>query len=460
MSKIGLIIEREYLTRVKKKTFIILTILTPILMTALIAVPLLLSFIKSSEVREIAVSDSSGLYLNRLKSNDQYHFISAMESFESYKQKSKDNQGNYAYLVINGDLSKNTGQVTLYSQKQIEMELKGFISSQLENLVREDIIKSYHIPELKQIIDNAHAKITLNTVKWDKDGKEKESSSELAMIIGMICTTIIYIFIFAYGSMVMNGVIEEKTNRIVEVIVSSARPFDLMMGKIIGIALVGLTQVFLWIVLIGGSLGIAGIALNSNLSSENISQISSEMVKSQGIHPTDLNTVQASDFQNIPESEQDSALDLNGVYQMVSNINLAEICFWFILYFLGGYLLYASIFAAVGSAIDNQEDANQFVLPITMFVLFALYAGIYSASNPDGPLAMWCSMIPFTSPIVMMVRLPFGVPLWQLLVSYGLLVITFILTTKLASKIYRTGILMYGKKASYKELWKWLKYKN
>jgi len=460
MSKIGLIIEREYLTRVKKKTFIILTILTPILMAALVAVPLLLSFVKSSEVREIAVSDSSGLYLNRLKSNDQYHFISAIESFESYKQKSKDNQGNYAYLVINGDLSQKSGHVTLYSQKQIEMELKGFVSNQLDNLVREDVIKSYHIPELKQIIENTNAEITLNTVKWDKNGSEKKSSSELAMIIGMICTMIIYIFIFAYGSMVMNGVIEEKTNRIVEIIVSSVKPFDLMMGKIIGIALVGLTQVFLWIVLIGGILGIAGIAVNSNLSTENISQLGTEMVKNQGIHPTDLNTIQAGDLQNLSASEADSPIDINGIYQMVSNINLGEIGFWFILYFLGGYLLYASIFAAVGSAIDNQEDASQFVLPITMFVLFALYAGLYSASNPDGPLAMWCSMIPFTSPIVMMVRLPFGVPIWQLLVSYGLLVITFILTTKLASKIYRTGILMYGKKASYKELWKWLKYKN
>lgn len=460
MSKIGLIIEREYLTRVKKKTFIILTILTPILMAALVAVPLLLSFVKSSEVREIAVSDSSGLYLSRLKSNDQYHFISAIESFESYKQKSKDNQGNYAYLVINGDLSQKAGQVTLYSQKQIEMELKGLVSNQLENLVREDIIKSYKIPELKQIIENTNTKITLNTVKWDKNGSEKKSSSELAMIIGMICTMIIYIFIFAYGSMVMNGVIEEKTNRIVEIIVSSVKPFDLMMGKIIGIALVGLTQVFLWIVLIGGILGIAGIAVNSNLSTENISQLGTEMVKNQGIHPTDLNTIQAGDLQNLSAPEADSPIDINGIYQMVSNINLGEIGFWFILYFLGGYLLYASIFAAVGSAIDNQEDASQFVLPITMFVLFALYAGLYSASNPDGPLAIWCSMIPFTSPIVMMVRLPFGVPIWQLLVSYGLLAITFILTTKLASKIYRTGILMYGKKASYKELWKWLKYKN
>jgi len=460
MSKIGLIIEREYLSRVRKKTFIILTILTPVLLAALVAVPLLLSFVKGSEVKNIAVSDSSGLYMNRLESNGQYHFIPAIESFETYKQKAKNDQDIYAYLVINGNLSTDSSQVSLYSQKQIELDLKGFVTNQLENFAREDKINSYNIPGLKKIIEDANAKISLNTIKWDENGSEKESSSELAMIIGMICTMIIYIFIFAYGAMVMNGVIEEKSNRIVEVIVSSVKPFELMMGKIIGIAMVGLTQVLLWVVLIGGILGIAGIVVKDSVTPEKMTQISTQMAQPQGMSATSLNTMQATDLQNISNSGSDSEPNISEMLQMVSNINLGEICFWFILYFLGGYLLYASLFAAVGSAIDSQEDAAQFTMPLTIPVLFALYAGIYSSSNPDGPLALWCSMIPFTSPIVMMVRLPFGVPLWQLLVSFGLLVITFLLTTKFASKIYRTGILMYGKKASYKELWKWIKYKN
>lgn len=458
MSKIGLIIEREYLTRVKKKTFIILTLLTPILMAALVAVPLLLSFVKSSDRKEIVVSDRSGLYMDRLKSNQQFHFSKAVESLESYKQKVVKDEGFNACLFISGNLNSDTSKVALYSGKQVEMDLKNFISNQLDSLARNDKIKSYHIAELEKIIEETNPTINLNTIKLDQNGGEKESSSELAMFIGMMCTIIIYIFIFAYGSMVMNGVIEEKTNRIVEVIVSSVKPFELMMGKIIGIALVGLTQVLLWVVLIVGILGIVSIGIGKSVSPEKMAKMSTQMASSQsmGIHPTNLPTA------TVPELTDASAnqSEINNYIQTALNLNFGEIFIWFILYFLGGYLLYASLFAAVGSAIDNQEEATQFILPLTMLVLFGLYAGMYSSTNPDGPLALWCSLIPFTSPIVMMVRIPFGVPIWQLMVSYALLVATFLLSTKMASKIYRTGILMYGKKPSYKELWKWLKYKN
>jgi len=460
MSKIGLIIEREYTSRVRKKAFIILTFLTPLLLVALIAVPLLLSFVKGSDIKEIAVSDSSGLYFNRLENNEQYHFKKITEPFETYKQEVRTNRNIYAFLVINGSLSTDSAQVKIYSQKQIEMELKSFISNQLETIAKDDKIASYQIPGLKKIIEDSNTKIKLNTIRWDEDGGEKNSSSELAMAIGMVCTMIIYIFIFAYGAMVMNGVIEEKSNRIVEVIVSSVKPFELMMGKIIGIALVGLTQVLLWVVLIGGILGIGSYAFKDSLSSEKMTQISTDISKTQGLNSTGVNAIQGADFQDIATEKSKDEPNIAEIYQLISTINLTELCIWFILYFLGGYLLYASLFAAVGSAIDNQEDAAQFTLPLTIPVLFALYAGMYSASNPDGPLAFWCSMIPLTSPIVMMVRLPFGVPIWQLLLSFSLLVITFILTTKLASKVYRTGILMYGKKVTYKELWKWLKYKN
>jgi len=461
MSKLGLIIEREYLSRVKKKTFIILTLLTPILFAALVTVPLLLSSVKDSTEKRIAVSDKSGLYLNRLESNKQFHFIVAKESLDSYKKNANDNESAYAYLVINGDLNVNASQVALYSKKQIELELKANIDNQLKELTRDDKIKSYQIPGLEKIIEESNTQISVNTIKWDENGVEKESSSMLAMIIGLICTMVIYIFIFAYGTMVMNGVIEEKQNRIVEVIVSSVKPFELMMGKIIGIAMVGLTQVFLWVVLILGIVGVTSFIVKESMSPERMKELGKEVVISQqGIHPANMNGLQTTGSQYSTDAETDTQPKIAEVLNMLSNINLGEIFFWFILYFLGGYLLYASLFAAVGSAIDNQEEASQFILPLTMVVLFALYAGMYSASNPNGPLAMWCSMIPFTSPIVMMVRLPYGVPFWQLLVSFSLLVVTFLLTTKVASKIYRTGILMYGKKPSYKELWKWLTYKN
>jgi len=456
MSKIGLIIEREYMTRVKKKSFIILTFLMPMMLVALVAVPLLLSSVKSSEVKIVAVSDSDGLYLKRLENNAQYKFVPAKDGLATVRKQIAQEGSIYAYLVIQGDLSKDSSSVNIYTVKQAELEMKDFISGQLKDLARKDKIASYKIVGLDKIIEDSNPKLSINTIKWEKDGSEKESSSELAMVIGMVATIIIYIFIFAYGAMVMNGVIEEKINRIVEVIVSSVKPFDLMMGKIIGIAMVGLTQVLLWVILLGGTLGIASYALKDKLGDGQLQKFSTQMAQSQtGIHPG-ANTVQ---MQQITTQANDIP-DAQRIIQMVSNLNLGEIVFWFILYFLAGYLLYASLFAAFGSAIDNQEDSQQFVLPLTIPVLFALYAGMYSAQNPDGPLAFWCSMFPLTSPIVMMVRIPFGVPLWELLVSFGLLVLTFLGVVKMAAKIYRTGILMYGKKVTYKELAKWLRYKN
>lgn len=457
MSKIGLVIEREYTTRVKKKSFILLTLLMPFLFIALIATPLALSMIKSDETKLIAVSDPDSLYLPRMTSNQQYKLIPAVGSIESIRAKIADSEEIYAYLSIQGDLSKDSSKVTLYSGKQAEMEMKDFLAGQLKEFARKDKIDSYHIEGLEKIIQDAEPKISIQTVKWDKDGTEKKSSSEIAMIIGMIATMLIYIFIFAYGAMVMNGVIEEKTNRIVEVIVSSVKPFDLMMGKIIGIAMVGLTQVLLWVILLGGVLGIGSMLLKDSLKPEQVKQITQEMAKGQNLSNPGMNGVQLQD------AVQESGVGdpaLQDILSILNNMNMGEIVVWFILFFLGGYMLYASLFAAFGSAVDNQEDAQQFILPLTMTVLFALYAGIYSAQNPDGPLAFWCSMIPLTSPIVMMVRIPFGVPFWQLLVSYGLLIVTFLGVVKMAAKIYRTGILMYGKKVTYKELWKWLTYKS
>lgn len=456
MSKIGLIIEREYMTRVRKKSFIILTFLTPLLLVALIAVPLALSSVKSSDVKTIAVSDSDGLYLKRLENNAQYTFVPAKDGLATVRKQITDEGSVYAYLDIKGDLSKDSSSVNIYTVKQAEMEMKDFIKDQLKELARQDKIASYNIEGLDKIIEDSNPKLNINTIKWDKDGGEKESSSELAMIIGLIATFVIYIFIFAYGAMVMNGVIEEKINRIVEVIVSSVKPFDLMMGKIIGIAMVGLTQVLLWVILIGGTIGVTTYALKDKVSDEQMKKFSTEMVKSQSVTNPGMQSAQMAQMTDQTSND----LDAQKILKMISNMNLGEIVFWFVLYFLGGYLLYASLFAAFGSAIDNQEDSQQFVLPLTIPVLFALYAGMYSAQNPDGPLAFWCSMFPLTSPIVMMVRIPFGVPVWQLLVSYGLLVITFLLSVKMAAKIYRTGILMYGKKVTYKELIKWLRYKN
>ncbi len=438
MNNLGIIIAREYNTRVRKKSFIILTFLTPVLMVALIMVPLLLSTIKDSNTKEIAVYDESGQYVSRLTSSQQYHFSVYDKPIQHLTAEEK--AAFTAFLSIQGNLSDDSGRVQFYSLKQIPMEMKDEVVGQLRNLATQDKIASYNIPELAQILQDVKISVSAESIIWsEKDADaEKKTSSELSMVIGMVATMLIYMFIFIYGAMVMNGVVEEKSNRIVEIIVSSVKPFQLMMGKIIGIALVGLTQVALWVVL---ALVLAGVAGNMF----NIPTDPSALMESSGA---------------IAAGTQGMSLSsevMEGI-QLVQSFNWAQILFWFILFFIGGYLLYASIFAAIGGAVDNNEDSSQFSLPVTIPVLFALYVGIYGAMNPEGPLVFWCSFIPFFSPIVMMVRLPAGVPAWELWLSFGILVATFLLTVKLAAKIYRTGILMYGKKVTYKDLWKWLKY--
>ncbi|MTK53545.1 ABC transporter permease [Paludibacter sp.] len=436
MNKIGIIIRREYTTRVAKKSFIIMTFLSPLLFAALIMVPLWLSGIKDNESKKIAVVDFTNEYGKVLKSDKQYVFVPVKERVQNIgnSQLKKDY---YAVLLIKGDLVKDSTAATLYSEKQVGIELESTVSRQLSEYVENKKLDAYHVANIKQMVEKARTKIDVTTIKLDEKGNSKVTSSIVATIIGGLSTFLIYMFIFMYGVQVMRGVVEEKTNRIVEVIISSVKPFELMMGKIIGIALVGLTQFLLWIILTLIISNIAGFALFG----------------------TSISNLQAgAQLQGASNSGAQQAMMT--VFQGLQGINLVEIVSYFIFYFLGGYLLYASLFAAVGSAVDNETDTQQFMMPITIPILFAFYAAIYSIENPDGPLAFWCSLIPFTSPIVMMVRLPFDVPLWEKLLSVGLLVITFIGTTWLAGKIYRTGILMYGKKPSWKEMWKWLRYKS
>ncbi len=426
MSKLSLIIQREYTSRVKKKSFLIMTFVMPLALILIILIPLLLSSVKDNKVRKIAVIDAAGLYLPRLQNTPNYQFIPCGDSAEACKNKAD----YYAYLIIKRNLTEGSPIVRIYSEQQVGADLKDYVQSQLSQMASEDKIASYQIEGLEQIIRDSRVRVKTETIRWTDDGNEQKTSSEISMIIGMITAMLIYFFIFAYGGMVMNGVIEEKSNRIVEVIVSSAKPFQLMMGKIIGIALVGLTQFFLWVVVV-----LVLVVIGSRFGNIPLDGLSPSMPGTESSLPPGV---------------------LDGL-QALSSISMGKILFWFVLYFLGGYLLYASLFAAVGGAIDNSEDAQQFTLPMTIPILFALYAGIYGASNPEGPLTIWCSFIPFTSPIVMMVRLPFGVPFWHLVLSYGLLALTFVFSTKLAAKIYRTGILMYGKKTTYKVLWQWIK---
>ena len=449
MSKIGLIIKREYLRRVSKKSFILLTFLTPFLFAALAFVPLWLSSIKGDEVHTVAILDATGKYAPLFEDTESYRFINGDKDMDKYRQMSE--KEIFAFLNISDDLQKNPKNATLYSKKQIPADLSRLVNMTLKKQIESDKLATFNIPNLQEIIKESKVDFNIQTIKWGDDGSEKQSSSVVASIIGGIFTMLIYMFIMIYGAMVMQGVMEEKTNRIIEIMISSVKPFDLMMGKIIGIGFVGLTQVFLWaimtlILIAGGSFLVGG-------------GIDNEMVQS-GMA---LNT--APDI-TMMSAQQPS----NEWIEMLGTINFAEIGILFVVYFIGGYLLYSSLFAAIGSAVDSricgmkpavdsQEDTQQFMLPVTLLLVFALYAGIYSMENPDGPLAFWCSMIPFTSPIVMMVRMPFEVPLWQIALSIASLFLTAICLTWISSKIYRVGILMYGKKPSIKEIFKWINYK-
>ena len=436
MKKTGIIIRREYLHRVNKKSFIIMTLFAPLIFAALVFVPLWLSSIKSDEMYKVAIMDRTGIYVSLFKDTDKFHFENANRTEPLDKQK-ENSSGIFAFLEITEDLLENPKAVTLYSEKQIPSDLRKEVNRTLSQFLENEKRASFNIPNLDEIIKNSRVTIDVQTIKWGKDGTATASSSELAGAIGMIFTFIIYMFILMYGAMVMQGVMEEKTNRIVEVMVSSVRPFDLMMGKIVGLGLVGLTQLFIWCILTTILVGIGGTIFGAG-AGQNLASMQGDFP--QGVSMT---------------GTQEAMTD---ILSKLQSINFAEILFYFILFFVGGYISYASFFAAIGAAVDSPEDAQQFMSPMMVFMIFAVYAGMYSIQNPDGPLAFWCSFIPFTSPMVMMVRIPYEIPFWQILLSLVLLYASAVIFVWVSAKIYRVGILMYGKKRSFKEIIRWVRW--
>ena len=445
MNKIKLIIQREYLTRVKKKSFLIMTLLAPVLLAGMIIIPVLIMTNQGKEEKKIAIiEDGTRFFEGKINSTEYLKFDYLTDvRFEDLKKNFSD-LGYNAVLYISPKVSAAPDAVQLISHKQPSLEVTEYISSSIEKVIEHEKLKTFNIDDLDKILKTVETKIRLKTIIINEAGEEKETSTGIAMAIAYIGGLLIYMLTFIFGAQVMRGVIEEKTNRIVEVLISSVRPFQLMMGKIIGIALVGLTQFFLWIVLTMAIVTtVQGVLLNkSGNLQEKISQ-TTEMVPGA--------------------AGQTEALQMNQaaqIFETLGAVNWGLILFSFVIYFLGGYLLYASLFAAVGSAVDNETDTQQFMMPITIPLLLALFIAMGAFQNPDSQLAFWCSFIPFTSPIVMMARIPFGIHTWELIVSISLLILTFIGTTWMAAKIYRTGILMYGKKPTYKELWKWLRYKH
>ena len=441
MNALKIIISREYLSRVTKKSFILLTIFMPFLFTALVFVPYWLSTVKDSGIRKIVVIDESGIYASEFE-NTAYYEYELLSDADATDQQSRLGKDVYAILHITNDLSIKPKSVSLLSEKQAPMDLllsierklsERVAEQKLEALSHSDNVDSKTIAQVREIIESDKS-ISLTTMRWGDDGKISETSTVVASIVGGGFTFLIYMFIMIYGSMVMQAVMEEKRSRIVEVMISSVKPVYMLIGKIIGIGLVGITQLVFW-----------GVMIALLFTGVSFFMVNPEQASQMAAASGDMSAV--------------SGFDIEGALASVMSVNWFEIIFYFLVYFIGGFIMFASIFATIGAAVDNEEDTQQFMTPITIIMLFSFYAGFYSISNPDGPLAFWCSLIPITSPIVMMVRLPFGVPLWEKLLSVALLYGSFILVSIMAAKIYRVGILMYGKKPTIKELVKWMKYK-
>jgi len=425
-----------------------MTILGPVLFAAFMVLPAWFATMEDTEVRTIAVVDSTNIFHNVLPETEYIKFAYPEGVTLKELQNNFENSPYSAILFIPQNiLASNT--TILYSDKQPSMTVSMHIKNSINKEIENQKLKANNIENLDEILKSIKTDINLRNITWSEDGQEKESNTGLAMGIGYGSGMLIYFFIFLFGSQVMRGVIEEKTNRIVEVIVSSVKPFQLMMGKIIGVGLVGLTQFVLWILLtflfIGGVQKVMFPELSKTPTEQALSQ---DIMNSQDI-----------DIQQLGYNEPEPQM-LEEIFNSIGDVNFVLILGMFLFYFIGGYLLYASFFAIIGSAVDNEADTQQFMLPVTLPLIIAIFVMINTISNPEGPLAFWFSMIPLTSPVVMMVRIPFHPAAWEIILSSVILVLTFIGSTWMAGKIYRTGILMYGKKATYSELWKWLRYKS
>ncbi len=453
MNKIWLIIQREYLTRVKKRSFIVMTILGPLLMAGIMIVPIWLAM-NSSEVKTVGVIDQTGIFFGKFKNSDNIRFHYMVSDVATAKSRLKQS-GDYALLVIpKTEVALPTGAV-LYSDGQVNLNVKSYIDRVMTKQI-EDLKLQARLNDLQEgnknpvnvddILRSIKTTVDVTTIRIDEEGNEEKSYTEVSMVVGIFAGILIYMFIFMFGSQVMRGVIEEKTSRIVEVIVSSVKPFQLMMGKVIGVGMVGLTQFLLWVVL---TFVIITAVVTPMTSGKTSSAVVTEQITRQA---TNMDPA-TPDVQ--PEQQQEG---VNEVLNAINSVNFPVMIGSFLFFFLFGYLMYAALFAAIGGAVDSEADTQQFMLPMTAPLILAMVLAQFIIQEPTGPIAFWLSIIPLTSPVVMMVRIPFGVPYWEVALSMGLLILGFLATTWLAAKIYRTGILMYGKKVSYKELWKWLKY--
>ena len=465
LKTLGIIIQREYLNRVKKKSFLVITFLAPILFAALCILPSVIMMGTKEETKKVGVIDRSGIVTPFLESGETIEYVFLADADPEAVKKDLSGNGIDALLSISElDTAQRTVSADCYSEKPLGMDTGSLIENRINDAVEAYRIDSYGIENLEEIMAGVKSNIHLHSYTIDESGKETISESAVYMVISMLLGMALYMFIALFCGMVMSSVIEEKTSRVVEVLVSSVKATELMFGKIIGVALVALTQFLLWIVLtlaiLAAAMGIIGKdKIMGALSPEESAQVTAMMTP--GVHmPDDLVSLEslaaASDSTAVAASEPSG---MQAVLSTLSNINLSQLVISFLLFFIFGYLLYASMFAAIGSAVENEGDSSQLQLPVTIPLMLGFFVALYAFKAPGSSLVFWCSMIPFTSPIVMLARIPFGVATWELVLSIILLIGTFIACAWASAKIYKVGILMYGKKSTFKDLWKWLKQK-
>ena len=438
MNKIGIIIAREFNERVRKKSFIITTILMPVLMIAMMAAPTLMMLFAKGEQKHLLVIDESAIVAPQLESNDEIVFTLSEQTLEE----ARENSEVFGVLWIGSDIVANPSQTQLYTNSSSSMSLEENIASQIERVIERERLSLYNIENLEQIMRDVEAKVVLTTFRNDQRSEsgeaEEATSSFIAYILGFVLGMMLYMFLVIYGSMVMTSVIEEKGSRILDVLVSSVSPFQLMLGKILGVASVAVTQVAIWAVLVCG----IGAAVLPSLMPDDVMQ-----------------TVEAVQAGAITTTEADIDADMLSALSFATNTGKLVMMFVYLLLFLlGGFLFYSAMFAAVGSAVDSVQDANQLQTPITVPIVLALILAMSVANDPNSTLAFWGSIIPFTSPVVMMARIPFDIPQWQIWLSLALLFISVVAMAWMAGKIYRVGIFMHGKKPSFKELLSWIRY--
>lgn len=434
MSNLFLIVQREYYERIRKKSFLITTILMPIFLVGMMLIPALIMNYSKPDHMKLALVDPRGTLPGELQPTEIYEFVSINQEPDSAVARNIID----GYLVIPEDLMTNPRPtIRLLMNGAIPLELQSSLQRQLKDIVETRKLQNYNINDLPKILESVHTDISVNEVRMDKED-DGSYSSGLSYVIGIFMALILYMFILMYGQMVMTSIIAEKNNRVLELVVSSVKPMQLMMGKIAGIGLVAITQIIIWGIIMGF---VASIALPSIVSADVSQQVAQ-------LRAGTLDTSSVSD------------LDTLSALSMFTNVGfIIQIFCWLILFLAGGFLLYAAMFAAVGSSVDNVQDASQLqtfiLIPIIVSLVFSTSVG----NAPNSDLAIWLSMIPFTSPMVMMSRIPMGIAAWQPWVSIAILYASFIFMVWFAGKIYRIGIFMYGKKPNIRDLIKWAKYK-